>query len=126
MNNFPVFMSLSLLYFAAVSFSEDCTRLGKPHLASSFLLHDHPALRTGMPSACSNGPGRFATKQESDALAEDILEAIEPFNVAGLGDPRRRNWYPVDPDDLVTSASKLDASQDEVMELLKRCGFQLQ
>ena len=42
MNNFSVFTSLSLLYFATASFSETARRLGKPHLASSFLLHNHP------------------------------------------------------------------------------------
>ena len=125
MNNFPVFTSLSLLYFAAASFSETARRLGKPHLASSFLLHDHPLFGPACRRLFERAR-QVRTRQESDELAEDILEAIEPFNVAGLGDPRRRNWYPVDPEDLVTSASKVEASQDEVMELLKRCGFQLQ
>jgi FADH2 O2-dependent halogenase len=45
MANFPLFVSLSLLYFAAASFSETARRLGRPHLASSFLLHDHPAFQ---------------------------------------------------------------------------------
>jgi tetracycline 7-halogenase / FADH2 O2-dependent halogenase len=44
MNNFPVFVALTLLYFAAASFSETARRLGKPHLAKSFLLCDDPAL----------------------------------------------------------------------------------
>jgi tetracycline 7-halogenase / FADH2 O2-dependent halogenase len=125
MNNFPVFVSLSLLYFAAVSFSEAARRLRKPHLASTFLLHAHPEFGP----ACIRllDRARHArTKQESEALAEEILLAIEPFNVAGFGDPDRRNWYHVDPDDLLRSAKKLDATQDELLELLKRCGFQLQ
>jgi len=125
MDNFPVFTALSLLYFAAASFSETARRLGKPHLAPSFLLHDHPSLGP----ACLRlfrRARQVRTRQESNELAEDVLRAIEPFNVAGLGDPRRRNWYPVDPEDLVNSASKVEARQDEVMELLKRCGFQLQ
>ena len=42
MRNFALFKSLCLLYFAAASYSETARRLGKPHLASSFLLHDHP------------------------------------------------------------------------------------
>jgi FADH2 O2-dependent halogenase len=65
------------------------------------------------------------TQRESDELSEDILQAIEPFNVAGLGNRDRRNWYPVDPQDLIRSASKLDASEVEVMQLLQRCGFRL-
>ena len=124
MNNFPVFVALSLLYFAAVSYSEAARRLGKPDLASSFLLREH--LDFG--PACSSLLERARqplSEEESHALSEEILKAIEPFNVAGLGDPRRRNWYPVDADDLLRSAGKLDATQDEIMTLLQRCGFQL-
>ena len=42
MNNFPLFKSLSLLYFTAASYSETARRLDKLQLAKSFLLHDHP------------------------------------------------------------------------------------
>jgi len=125
MDDFPVFTSLSLLYFAAASFTETARRLGKPHLAPSFLLHDHPSFGPACVRLFERAR-QLRTKKESDELSADILQVIEPFNVAGLGDPRRRNWYPVDPEDLVTSASKVEASQSEAMELLRRCGFQLQ
>jgi len=125
MDNFSVFTSLSLLYFAAASFSETARRLGKPHLAPSFLLHDHPSFGLVCVRLFERAR-QVRTRQESDELAEDILQTIEPFNVAGLGDPRRRNWYPVDPEDLMKSAWKVEASQDEVLELLNRCGFQMQ
>jgi tetracycline 7-halogenase / FADH2 O2-dependent halogenase len=125
MSNFPIFVSLSLLYFTAVSYSEAARRLGKAHLASSFLLREHPDFGP----ACRRLLERARqplTKEESLVLSQEILKAIEPFNVVGLGDPARRNWYPVDPDDLLRSASKLEATQDEIMTLLQRCGFQLQ
>jgi tetracycline 7-halogenase / FADH2 O2-dependent halogenase len=125
MDKFPVFTALSLLYFAAVSFSEAARRLGKPQLASSFLLHDHPLFGPACRRLFERAR-QVCTKRESDELVEDIVRTIEPFNVAGLGDPSRGNWYPVDPDDLLKSAPKLGASQDEVMELLRRCGFQMQ
>jgi FADH2 O2-dependent halogenase len=124
MNNFPVFVSLSLLYFAAVSYSEATRRLGRPHLASSFLLRDHPVFGP----ACVRLFDRARqplTEEESQILSSQILEAIEPINVAGLGNPGRRNWYPVDPDDLLRSASKLNATEAEVIALLQRCGFEL-
>ncbi len=122
MNNFPVFVWLSLLYFAAVSFSEAARRLGKPDLAPSFLLRDHPVF--GPASAVLfERAMQVHTPQESARLTDDILQAIEPFNVAGLGNPARRNWYPVDPDDLLRSSRKLNATSDEIMELLRRCGF---
>ncbi|HUZ04453.1 MAG TPA: hypothetical protein VMU62_03770, partial [Acidobacteriaceae bacterium] len=122
MNNFPVFTALTLLYFAAASFSETAWRLGKPHLASSFLLHDHatfgPACRRLLERA-----QHLHTKQESDCLIEDILRAIEPMDVAGLCNRQRRNWYPVDPEDLLHSASKVEATREEILHLLDSCGF---
>ena len=87
MDNFPVFVSLLLLYFAAASFSETARRLGRPHLAPSFLLHDHPLFGPACVRLFERAR-QVRTKWESDELAADILQAIEPFNVAGLGDPR--------------------------------------
>jgi FADH2 O2-dependent halogenase len=52
-----------------------------------------------------------------------IDQAIEPFDVAGLLDRTRRDWYPVLAGDLVANASKLQASVEEVDRLLERCGF---
>lgn len=124
MNNFPVFVSLSLLYFAAVSYAEAARRLGRPHLAPSFLLRSDPVFGP----ACVRLFDRARqplTEEDLQALSSEILNAIEPFNVAGLGNPARRNWYPVDPDDLLQSAAKLDATEREVSALLQRCGFEL-
>jgi len=56
-------------------------------------------------------------------LIEDILRAIEPFDVAGLGNPNRRSWYPVDAEDLLRSAAKVQATRGEIEWLLQRCGF---
>jgi FADH2 O2-dependent halogenase len=123
MGDFPVFVSLSLLYFATASFSETVRRLGKPHLAQSFLLHDHPLFSGALVRLCERVQ-RVRTKLESDELSRDILQAIEPFNVVGLGNPRLRNWYPVDTQDLLNSAGKIEASQEEIRQLLHRCGFQ--
>lgn len=120
MSNFPVFVSLSLLYFAAASFSETARRLGKPHLAPSFLLHDNPQFQ--MPPILERAR-TVRTEAESLAFADEIRRFIEPFNVAGLGDPRRRNWYPADANDMLEAASKLGASRGEVARVLDRCGF---
>jgi FADH2 O2-dependent halogenase len=125
LNNFPVFASLTLLYFAAVSFSETAHRLGKPELASSFLLRNHP--RFGSTSTQLFERARdIQTQQQADQLSADILRAIEPFNVAGLGKPHLRNWYPVDAQDLFDNAAKLNATQQDIQQLLHRCGFDLE
>jgi FADH2 O2-dependent halogenase len=121
MANFPLFVSLSLLYFAAASFSETARRLGRPHLASSFLLHDHPDYQI---QPLLERARLVRNQEESQTLSGDILRAIEPFNVAGLGEPRRRNWYPADAGDMLRGAPKLGADRDEVAHLLERCGFQ--
>ena len=122
MSDFAVFTALLLLYFAAVSFSEAARRLGKPELASSFLLHDDavfgPASRQLLERA-----QELRTKEESTELVQDILRTIEPFNVAGFGDAARRNWYPVNADDLLRSAHKLDTTAEDILQMLQRCGF---
>jgi FADH2 O2-dependent halogenase len=63
------------------------------------------------------------TGEERRALLARIERAIEPFDVAGLGDRARRDWYPVRADDLVAAAPKLGATPEEVGRLLQRCGF---
>jgi FADH2 O2-dependent halogenase len=122
MNKFKVFNAISLLYFAAASYSETALRLGKPHLAQSFLLQDD----------CVFGPAcnvlltrarRLTSERESTLLIEDIRRAIEPFDVAGLSNPNRRSWYPVDAEDLLRSAAKVQSTRGEIECLLQDCGF---
>ena len=121
MDNFPLFVSLSLLYFAAASFSETTRRLGKQHLAGSFLLYDNPDFQM---QPILERARTVRNEAESQALSDEIRRFIEPFNVAGLGDPQRRNWYPADAEDMLRAAPKLGASRDEVARMLDRCGFQ--
>jgi len=121
-NNFGVFKAISLLYFAAASYSETARRLGKPHLAQSFLLQDD----TAFGPACRDLLERskhLTSEQESTQLIGDILRVIEPFDVAGLSDPDRRSWYPVEAEDLLRSASKVQSTREEIERLLQRCGF---
>ena len=122
MDNFPAFISLSLLYFAAASFSETARRLNKPHLAPSFLFHDHARFGPACGEVFERAM-RLRTGSDSLKLTQDILRAIEPINVAGLGNAARRNWYPVDAEDLLCAAHKLDASREDILALLDRCGF---
>jgi FADH2 O2-dependent halogenase len=122
MNNFPIFVALTLLYFAAASFSETARRLGKACLAESFLLCDDPTFSPVCERFIERSRHRLS-KDESGELIADILDAIEPINVAGLGLRERRNWYPVLADDLVRAAGRLGASREDIVELLRRCGF---
>jgi FADH2 O2-dependent halogenase len=122
MDDPSLFKRLTLLYFAAASFSEAACRLGRPDLAPGFLLSAHPTFGPEM-QACTaaalsapRGPARRTLEQRID-------RAIEPFDTIGLLDRRRRDWYPVLGDDLVAAAPKLHATRGEIEELLERSGI---
>ena len=127
MADFELFKRLTLLYFAAASYAEAVRRLGHPERAPGFLLHADrrfgPAMRVcvggvlTMPDA--SGDPRPARRR----LFDDIDRAIEPFDVAGLCDRSRRDWYPVLAADLVAGAPKLGATSAEINRLLTRSGF---
>jgi FADH2 O2-dependent halogenase len=118
----PLFKRLALLYFAAASYAEAARRLGRPELAPGFLLHAHPQFGAQL-AGLSELAMRKPEGRERDALFVRIDRAIEPFDVAGIVDRSRRDWYPVLADDLLNNAPKLHASTDEVERLLERCGF---
>lgn len=120
MDTFPNFSSLSMLYFAAASFSESARRLGKSYLAPSFLMHDDPHFGAAMRRCCQLVK---ENRKGIDKLTEEVSKAIEPINVAGLGNPNRRNWYPVDANDMLCSAAKLESNKEQVFQLLNACGF---
>jgi FADH2 O2-dependent halogenase len=122
MGNFPVFISLALLYFAAVIYSETARRLGKPQLAASFLLHDDPSFGHQCRELFARARGT-RDPLGSAQLSEEIIRTIEPLNLAGLGNPLRRNWYPVDANDLLEGAWKVGATREQITQLLDRCGF---
>jgi hypothetical protein len=52
-----------------------------------------------------------------------VARAIEPVNVAGLINSRRRNWYPVDLADLYSARDKLGVEDHEISEMLVRAGI---
>ncbi len=122
MGDVPLFKRLTLLYFAAASYAESARRLGRPDLAPGFLLSAHPSFGpellgcAAVAAATPGGPSR-------EALLARIDRAIAPFDVAGLRDPARHDWYPVLAADLFENASKLQATAGEVEALLERCGF---
>ena len=122
MSNFPVFQSIALLYFAAASYSEAARRLGKPHLATSFLLHDHPAFGPICKQLLERAM-HIASDREASSLIQDIRQAIEPIDVAGFSDSSKQGWYPVNAEDLLKSASKVETSRAEIESMLTACGF---
>ncbi len=115
------FNLLTMLYFGAVTFSETSRRLGKPARDEGLLLRQRPSF----------GPAAMALADRvgrepgiaSDELADRIRQLVEPINVAGLMDPAKQNWYPCLAEDLFAGAGKLNATVEELRDMLRRCGF---
>lgn len=122
MANFPVFAALTLLYFAAASYSETVRRLGRPEQAPSFLLHAHPVFGPECTRVLQLARSERGISDPEYVIGQ-ILRVIEPIDVAGLGNRERRNWFPVDAEDLLRAAHKVGATRDEILQMLARCGF---
>jgi tetracycline 7-halogenase / FADH2 O2-dependent halogenase len=122
MSDPPLFKRLSLMYFAAASFSEAARRLGRADLAPGFMLSAHPTFASEL-AACATAAAALPQGATRSALDARIDRAVEPFDTAGLLDRVRRDWYPVLPSDLIASATKLQATPDEILALLQRTGM---
>jgi tetracycline 7-halogenase / FADH2 O2-dependent halogenase len=115
-----VFNVLTLLYFAAASFTETTCRLNKPELAGkSFLLGDHATFATSF----GQGIELALDRADPQRITTEVLRAIAPIDIAGLSDFSRRNSYHVLASDLHEAAHKLHATEVEIDEMLSRCGF---
>lgn len=115
-----VFRSLTMLYFAAASYSETALRLNKPELAPGFLLSGRSGFRQGIRRLCLRS--RVETIPDSE-FQREVQSLIEPINVAGLAEATKRNWYPVVLDDLDRNRGKVEATSGEIEEMLRRCGL---
>ncbi len=121
-----LFHGVTLLYFAAVSFEEVQRRLGSLPLDHSFLLGDHPTFRRRLDTMLAEI--RKASEDPSPSqgtvtrLLERIRDAIDPFNVIGLGAPQAGNWYPVRVSDLFDALPKLGTSSAALVRMLRRTG----
>lgn len=118
MPSFPHFAAFSMFYFAAASFSEMARRLESGHLVGRFLAADHLAFATGLRDCAARLTGHPITFDDAGAFAEEVTERIACLNVAGLSDPSKRNWYPVDLQDVMLNAEKLGYMPAEMAAIL--------
>ena len=109
MRDFELFSALTLLYFAAVSFSESARRQNRPELATSFLLIDHPQFSPALRQCCQQARQPLTPSQRNELIAA-IYRTIKPIDVAGLGRRERRNWHPAASDLSTGAASKPGAN----------------
>jgi FADH2 O2-dependent halogenase len=122
MDDPALFKRLALLYFAAASYSEAARRLGRSELAPGFLLREHATFGPEL-QACAAAAVACVQGTARQALEARIDRAIEPFDIAGLLNRSRRDWYPVLAGDLVAAAPKLAATPADISRLLERSGF---
>lgn len=122
MGDEEIFGALTLLYFAAAMSAETLRRLGRAKEAGSFLRQEHATFGPAFRDLVKQAAHRITDKEKA-ALLEAICRAIEPINLAGLGEAARRNWYPCHAEDLLAAAPKLGATRAEIEALLARSGF---
>lgn len=111
------FSLLTMLYFAALSYTETAWRLNRETLASDFLLRNNPSFyREFLRITETARSGAHVTHSE-------IERVIGPFDITGLTDWSRQNWYPVRFSDLTENISKLNASHSELEILFTKLGL---
>ena len=122
MGNFHAFTAVSLLYFAAVSYAETAYRLGKPELATGFLLREHASFAPAAQKVLERAH-RLHGVDDTRAFTDEVLRVIAPFNVGRFGDPSLGNCYAVCAEDLLQAGLKFGVSRDEIVSMLDRSGF---
>lgn len=108
------FSLLTLLYFAALSFTEAARRLNRPGLASGFLLTNDASFSETRRSLCA------AASAGTTILRADIERAIQAWDLIGFTDWQRGNWYPAQFEDLLRNSHKLHASLPEIHRFLQK------
>jgi len=127
LSDFPLFAALAKLYFAAASYSEAARRLGRADLAGSFLCGDRPDFGPALRRCCRQALFASEADRRDPAWRKSLIRrvalAILPIDVAGLSDSSRQNWFPVDPQDLMRGAAKLESTPEEIRGMLEHTGI---
>ena len=107
--NFPMFTAYSMFYFAAASYSEMARRLASARTPRGFLCGDSEVFTAAL-DRLSPASGAI----DLASYDRDVAAAVSDWNVAGLCDRAKRNWYGVDLDDTVRDAEKLGLTKEDV------------
>ena len=123
MGDFDSFTAVAMAYFAAASFDELRQRLLDPPEEGwcwqGFLGADEE-VRRGLFEGLDERSAGSGTPATARKLADWIGPAIEPRNLIGLDDPRRRNVYPVDLEDMERRTDRIAAGLEVEPEELRR------
>lgn len=120
-----LFNTITYLYFASVSFEETSRRLGRASLDCEFLSGGQNWILDRLDHCLKNASQCLQSdcQNHKQEVVAQILRAIEPFNLIGLGQSQRRNWYPALPQDIFSNRKKLRASSAELRRMFLRAGF---
>ena len=105
---FQQFADYSMFYFAAASFGEMSRRLGVQSDTARFLASDRTAFAQALVRLSPQ------SRESDPSYVAEVADAIDPINIAGLCDPGKRNWYPVDLQDTVRGAARLGVTEDRI------------
>lgn len=114
---FENFAAYSMFYFVAASFSEMARRFDRGELARGFMASGHS---TFAESTRALGQALQRGRPDSKAFAQEVGAQTDCLNIAGLCDPRKRNWYGVDLEDVVVGAAKLGLTPAAARDILRR------
>lgn len=118
MGDFPSFRELTMAYFTAAIYSETARRLGRPEAAPGFLMREHPVFGPATRDLLA-----MAGRVPGPVLRDAVRRLVEPFNLGGLCDDSKRNWYGCDAADLYAAAGKIQSTPEALRAMLQRCGF---
>ena len=129
MDQFRHFAATTLLYFAAVSYTETAWRLGKRHLAPGFLFSESQeqlnCLTTTLNQLQALPKAPASAEEKWSNIKKLISDSIEPFNVIGLNPNATIPWFPADMSPLFNNADKLKSTPQEIQSMLTRCGMRI-
>ena len=127
MDQFRHFAATTLLYFAAVSYTETAWRLGKKHMAPGFLFSENAeqlnTLITALKHIQAIQKENISNDDKWTSIQNIIATTIAPFNVIGLDPKAPIPWFPADMAPLFNHADKLQSTPEEIQSMLIRCGM---
>jgi len=118
--HFPLFSAFSMFYFAAASYAEMARRLPKASRLQRYLAADHAPFAAGVVQCARLLREQACSGAEADlqGFAQQVAQHAASLNIAGLCDPRKRNWYGVDMQDVIEGAALLNMTQEEIRHVV--------
>ncbi len=96
-SHFELLTACMMYYFAGATYSEARRRAGEDERDDEFLLSHDAALRSAVEQGCAAaqrlGEAGVPSAADIAAFAGRVSADIEPYNLAGLCDAKKRNRY---------------------------------